>query len=56
MATVSSSAGSGTVSGMVEKRGKALWLTHLCMIIAIAFICFPIYLAFVASPYSRATW
>lgn len=49
MATVSSSAGSGTVSGMVEKRGKALWLTHLCMIIAIAFICFPIYLAFVAS-------
>ena len=35
--------------GMVEKRGTALWLTHLGLIIGIAFIFFPIWLAFVAS-------
>ncbi|MEM6615197.1 MAG: sn-glycerol-3-phosphate ABC transporter permease UgpE [Pseudomonadota bacterium] len=34
---------------MVEKRGAGLWLTHLGLIIGIAIICFPIYLAFVAS-------
>ncbi len=36
-------------SGMVEKRGTGLWLTHLGLIIGIAFIFFPIWLAFVAS-------
>ena len=37
------------MSGMVEKRGTGLWLTHLGMLIGVAFIGFPIYLAFVAS-------
>ena len=35
--------------GMVEKRGAGLWLTHLGLIIGVAFIFFPIWLAFVAS-------
>ncbi|NNE24953.1 MAG: sn-glycerol-3-phosphate ABC transporter permease UgpE [Rhizobiales bacterium] len=34
---------------MVEKRGFGIWLSHLGMIIGIAIVCFPIYLAFVAS-------
>ena len=37
------------MSGMVEKRGPGMWLSHLGMIIGIAIVCFPIYLAFVAS-------
>ncbi len=37
------------MSGMVEKRGIGLVLTHLGLLIGIAIICFPIYLAFVAS-------
>jgi sn-glycerol 3-phosphate transport system permease protein len=37
------------MSGMVEKRGLSVWLTHLGLIIGIAIICFPIYMAFVAS-------
>jgi sn-glycerol 3-phosphate transport system permease protein len=37
------------MSGMVEKRGVGLWLTHLGLLIGILIICFPIYLAFVAS-------
>lgn len=36
-------------SGMVEKRGKSLWFTHLLMVIGILFVFFPIWLAFVAS-------
>ena len=36
-------------SGMVEKRGAGLWLTHLGLIVGVAFIFFPIWLAFVAS-------
>ena len=36
-------------SGMVERSGGAAWLTHLGMIVGITIICFPIYLAFVAS-------
>ena len=36
-------------NGMVEKRGSGLWLTHLGLIIGVAFIFFPIWLAFVAS-------
>ncbi len=34
---------------MVEKRGSGLWLTHLGLIIGVAFIFFPIWLAFIAS-------
>ena len=35
--------------GMVEKRGRALWLTHAFMIIGVLIVFFPIWLAFVAS-------
>ncbi len=41
-------------TGMVEKRGAGLWLTHLGMIIGVAFIFFPIWLAFVASTVTNA--
>ncbi|MBC2859675.1 MULTISPECIES: sn-glycerol-3-phosphate ABC transporter permease UgpE [Stappia] len=34
---------------MVEKRGLGIWLTHIGLIVGIAIICFPIYMAFVAS-------
>ncbi|MEM8749682.1 MAG: sn-glycerol-3-phosphate ABC transporter permease UgpE [Pseudomonadota bacterium] len=34
---------------MVERRGGALWLTHVLMIIGILIVFFPIWLAFVAS-------
>lgn len=34
---------------MVEKQGAERWLIHLCMMLGIAVVCFPIYLAFVAS-------
>ncbi|MDE0345765.1 MAG: sn-glycerol-3-phosphate ABC transporter permease UgpE, partial [Boseongicola sp.] len=34
---------------MVERRGAGLWLVHLGLIVGIAFIFFPIWLAFVAS-------
>ena len=37
------------MSGMVQRRGRGMVLTHLGLIIGIAVICFPIYLAFVAS-------
>ncbi len=40
-------------SGMVEKRGAGLWLTHLGLLVGIAFIFFPIWLAFVASTVSQ---
>ena len=36
-------------SGMVEKRGMGLWLTHAFMITGVLIIFFPIWLAFVAS-------
>ncbi len=36
-------------SGMVEKRGAGLWLTHVLMILGVLVIFFPIWLAFVAS-------
>ena len=36
-------------SGMVEKRGMGLWLTHCFMITGVLIIFFPIWLAFVAS-------
>jgi len=35
--------------GMVQKRGAGLWLTNLGLIVGVAFIFFPIWLAFVAS-------
>ncbi|MCA1242018.1 sn-glycerol-3-phosphate ABC transporter permease UgpE [Stappia stellulata] len=34
---------------MVEKRGLGTWATHIGLLIGIAIICFPIYMAFVAS-------
>ncbi len=37
------------ITGMVEKRGAGLWLTHLVMIAGVVVIFFPIWLAFVAS-------
>ncbi|MBV2360052.1 sn-glycerol-3-phosphate ABC transporter permease UgpE [Thalassococcus sp. CAU 1522] len=39
---------------MVEKRGAGLWLTHLGLIVGVAFIFFPIWLAFVASTVTQA--
>lgn len=36
-------------SGMVEKRGLGIWLTHAFMILGVLVIFFPIWLAFVAS-------
>ena len=37
------------ITGMVEKRGTGLWLTHVFMILGVLVIFFPIWLAFVAS-------
>ena len=42
------------MSGMVEKRGIGVWLTHLGLIIGIGVVCFPIYFAFVASTVTQA--
>jgi sn-glycerol 3-phosphate transport system permease protein len=42
------------MTGMVEKRGYGLILTHLGLIAGIAVLCFPIYLAFVASTVTQA--
>jgi sn-glycerol 3-phosphate transport system permease protein len=39
---------------MVEKRGFGLWMTHLSIIIGICIICFPIYVAFIASTVTQA--
>jgi sn-glycerol 3-phosphate transport system permease protein len=36
-------------AGLVEKRGRALWLTHALMISGVLIVFFPIWLAFVAS-------
>ena len=36
-------------TGMVEKRGGGLWLTHALMIVGVLIVFFPIWLAFVAS-------
>ena len=41
-------------AGMVERRGRSLWLTHLLMIFGILIVFFPIWLAFVASTVSQA--
>jgi len=42
------------MSGMVERRGIGTWLTHAGLILGIALICFPIWVAFVASTLSQA--
>ncbi|RZW13176.1 MAG: glycerol-3-phosphate transporter, partial [Desulfobulbaceae bacterium] len=39
---------------MVEKRGLGLWATHISIIIGICVICFPIYVAFIASTVTQA--
>lgn len=39
--------------GMVVRRGGALWLTHVLMIIGVLVIFFPIWMAFVASTVSQ---
>jgi len=44
----------GTQSGMVEKRGRSLWLTHVLMITGVLIVFFPIWLAFVASTVTQA--
>ena len=41
------------MSGMVERRGVSRWLDHAGMIAGIAFVFFPIWLAFVASTVTR---
>ena len=41
-------------SGMVEKRGVGIWLTHAFMILGVLIIFFPIWLAFVASTVTQA--
>ncbi len=42
------------MSGMVEKKGVGVWLTHAGIIFGIILICFPIYFAFVASTVTQA--
>ncbi|MCZ7597298.1 MAG: sn-glycerol-3-phosphate ABC transporter permease UgpE [Gammaproteobacteria bacterium] len=39
---------------MVEKRGVSYWLTHLGLIAGVLVICFPIWLAFVASTVTQS--
>ena len=41
-------------SGMVEKQGLGIWLTHVFMILGVLIIFFPIWLAFVASTVTQA--
>ncbi len=40
--------------GMVERRGRSLWLTHVFMVIGVLIVFFPIWLAFVASTVTQA--
>lgn len=42
------------MSGMVEKRGLGNWLSHAGLILGVAVICFPIWIAFVASTVTQA--
>jgi sn-glycerol 3-phosphate transport system permease protein len=42
------------MGAMVEKRGLGLWMTHISIIIGICVICFPIYVAFIASTVTQA--
>ncbi len=41
-------------SGMVEKQGVGIWLTHVFMILGVLVIFFPIWLAFVASTVTQS--
>jgi sn-glycerol 3-phosphate transport system permease protein len=41
-------------TGMVERRGAGLWLTHVFMIIGVMVVFFPIWLAFIASTVTQA--
>ena len=41
-------------SGMVEKQGASIWITHIFMILGVLVIFFPIWLAFVASTVTQA--
>jgi sn-glycerol 3-phosphate transport system permease protein len=42
------------MAGMVEKGGWSLWLVHAGLVAGIAIICFPIYVAIIASTVSQA--
>ncbi len=42
------------MAAMVEKKGVGRWLTHGALIIGICIICFPIYVAFIASTVTQA--
>jgi sn-glycerol 3-phosphate transport system permease protein len=42
------------MSGMVEKRGWGLWLTHAGLIAGIVVICYPLYIALIASTLTQA--
>ena len=44
----------GPAPGMVEKKGRALWLTHVLMVIGVLAVFFPIWLAFVASTVTQS--
>lgn len=40
-------------SGMVERRGAGVWVSHAAMITGVLIVCFPAWLAFVASTVSQ---
>ena len=42
------------MGAMVEKSGLGLWLTHAALITGISVVCFPIYVAFIASTVTQA--
>jgi sn-glycerol 3-phosphate transport system permease protein len=42
------------MAAMVEKKGVGRWITHGTLIIGICIICFPIYVAFIASTVTQA--
>jgi sn-glycerol 3-phosphate transport system permease protein len=42
------------MAGMVEKKGWGLWLTHLGLIGGIVIICYPLYIALIASTLTQA--
>lgn len=42
------------MGAMVERKGIGLWLTHIALITGICIVCFPIYVAFIASTVTQA--
>ncbi len=42
------------MGAMVEKKGIGLWLTHIALVTGICIVCFPIYVAFIASTVTQA--